>query len=354
MNYNINLNEDKIFDVLIIGAGPSGLFAAFEAASAGLFVCICETLSSYGGQCSVLYPEKFIYDIPGHIKISGKDLSDNLFMQLKRFDDLIEYNFNCEINFCNNIESGLFFLKTSNNLEIYAKTIIISSGGGSFAPNKPSTKNLEYFENLDKVHYKITDKSIYKNKIIAIAGGGDSAVDWAIGLSDISSKIYFIHRRDSLKADESSLKELYKIASSNKIEFKIPYIAEELNKDDYEKNKENQTYELILKNFNQEDLYEKIKIDYFLPFFGLKSDNKAIKNFGLEFNIRKKIIVNSFMRTNIDGIFAAGDIVEYDGKTKLLVSCFHESSVCVNSILEYLEKKYNKKKSSFMYSTSKF
>jgi thioredoxin reductase (NADPH) len=346
----------KIFDVLIIGAGPAGLFAAFEAASADLSVCISETLDVPGGQCSILYPEKAIYDLPGHVKISGFDLSNNLMEQLKRFNDLISFIFNSEICFFEKDENEkIFKLKNTNNQEILARTIIVASGGGSFVPNKPQVKNLQYFEKLDQIHYFVQNSLIYKNKTIAIAGGGDSAVDWALALSKNASKIFFIHRRDSMRCHPSSLKELYEIAENSHVEFKIPYIADEIlleNKNPVEN--DSRKMKIILRNFDNEDQKTQIEVDYFLPFFGLKNEIGEIKNWGIEFNSKNKIIVNNHMETNLDGIFGAGDIVFYEGKTKLLVSCFHESSVCVNSVLLYLEKNFGRKKVSFSYSTTKF
>jgi thioredoxin reductase len=338
----------KIFDVLIVGAGPTGLFAAFEAASSDLSVCVVETLGIPGGQCAVLYPEKAIYDLPGHVKISGLDLSNNLMKQLERFSALIEFVFNSEVCECLKIEDNLFALKTNNGLEIFAKTVLVSSGGGSFVPNKPQTENLETFEKLDRVHYLVKNSSIYSKKIIAIAGGGDSAVDWALGLSGIASKIFFIHRRHSMRCHPSSLKELYEIEKTKKIEFKIPFVAEKLEADN------DSGIKLILKNFEDENQFEEIKIDFFLPFFGLKNEIGRIKDFGFDFDSKKKIIVDNHMKTNIDGVFAAGDIVSYDGKTKLLVSCFHEASVAINSILEYMAKNHGRKMTSFSYSTTKF
>lgn len=348
----IKLIMQKIFDVLIIGAGPAGLFAAFEAASADLSVCVSETLEIPGGQCSVLYPEKAIYDLPGHVKISGLELSNNLMKQLERFGDLIEFVFNSEICFFQkDDEKNLFQLKNTNGQEILAKTIVIASGGGSFVPNKPNVKNLEHFEGLDKVHYLVKNSSVYKDKVIAIAGGGDSAVDWVLGLFEIASKIFFIHRRNAMRCHPSSLKALYELAETGKIEFKIPYIAEEIS---CENSLDSSKMKMILRNFDNEEESDEIEVDYFLPFFGLKSEIGEIKHWGIEFNSKNKIVVNNHMQTNLPGIFAAGDIIHYEGKTKLLVSCFHESSVCLNSILEYLEKNFGRKKASFSYSTTKF
>lgn len=352
----------KIFDVLIVGAGPAGLFAAFEAASADLSVCIVETLDIAGGQCSVLYPEKSIYDLPGHVKISGLELSKNLIKQLERFGALVEFVFNCEVCQCVKNEDNFFVLKFSQSSEeIFAKTVIVSSGGGSFVPNKPQTKNIEIFEECDRVHYLVKNSSVYENKVIAIAGGGDSAVDWALGLSGVALKIFFIHRRQSMRCHPSSLKQLYDIAQTKKIEFKIPYIAESLEVDfseHFQSQKFSKKIKLVLKNFDKDEAdegaFEEIEIDYFLPFFGLKSEIGGVKNFGIDFDFRKKIIVDNHMRTNIDGIFASGDIVSYEGKTKLLVSCFHEASVAVNSVLEYLAKMHGRKMTSFSYSTTKF
>lgn len=339
--------NNKIFDILIIGSGPSGLFAAFEACSSGLSVCLVETLDFIGGQCSVLYPEKFIYDLPGHIKITAIDFINNLMGQLDRFKNLIEFNPSSEILQIHKNEDNIFESSSKNQI-FFSKTILISSGCGSFIPNKPLVENLEEFENLGLVHFLVNNKALYQDKIIAIAGGGDSAVDWAINLSNVASKIYFIHRRQNMKCAESSLNELYDIAKTNKIEFYIPYISHKISRSS------ERLMKMELKNFDDEMLIKEIHIDYFLPFFGLKADISNIKKWGLDISSKHKIKVDNHMSTNLNGVFGSGDIIEYEGKTKLLVSCFHESSVAINSVLDYLQKNHNYKKTTFAYSTSKF
>lgn len=337
--------NNTIFDIAIIGAGPAGLFAAFQAGMQDLNAIIIDTLDIIGGQCSVLYPDKPIYDVAGQISITGRQLVDNLYTQMSRFNHKILLG--QQIENCNfNSEDKIFSLQTNAQQIIKARTVIIASGCGSFVPNKPQIENLEEFEKQDVIHYLVKNPQVYCDKTIAIAGGGDSAVDWAINLSNQAKKIYFIHRRDNFRAHPESIKRLYSIVESGKIEFKIPYVGCKIYK--------NQNISCLeLKNFNQENQIDQINIDYFLAFFGLKNEIGAIANWGLKFN-KNKLNVDNYMSSNIAGIFAIGDICDYPGKTKLLVSCFHEACVAINSISNYLVENFNRKAISFTYSTSKF
>ncbi len=338
----------KIYDVAIIGAGPVGLFAGFQCGLNNMTAIIIDTLDIIGGQCALLYPEKNIYDIPGHAEITGQNLVDNLKKQCDRFDHDFLLN-NQILKVVQNDE--IFYLETDKGIIINAKTILISAGNGAFTPNKPDIHHINHYENKS-VFYLINDINKFKDKTVAIAGGGDSAVDWSSMLikNKIAKKVYFVHRREDMRCHPNSLNELKNLAIDGSLEFQIPYVVDQLI-GDYENGILN---EILLKHFANEDLKITLKVDYFLPFFGLINDISVIKNWGLDI-IKNKIAVDySTMSSNISGIFAAGDICNYNGKTKLLVSGFHEAAVACNSIDSYLVSKFDKKSDPFYYSTSKF
>jgi len=206
-------------DVLIIGAGPVGMFCVFELGQLGIKSCLVDSLDEIGGQCSALYPEKPIYDIPAYPSISAENLINQINKQIKPFNPIINLEQKVvEIK----EENNSFIIKTSKEKLINAKCIIIAAGTGAFGPNKPPIKDIEEFEDKS-VFYSIQDKSIFRNKNLVIAGGGDSAVDWAIELAEESKKIYFIHRRSKLRAAPNSVKKLENLCSTGKVEMIIPY-----------------------------------------------------------------------------------------------------------------------------------
>jgi thioredoxin reductase (NADPH) len=339
--------NQKIYDIAIIGAGPVGLFAGFQAGMNDMKCAIIDTIDIVGGQCALLYPEKNIYDIPGHEKITGQHLVNNLKKQCDRFNhDFFLQNQVIDLKKKDNI----FELQTDKNLTIFAKTILIVAGNGSFNPNKPAIQNIEAFEDKS-VFYLINDINRFKNKIVAIAGGGDSAVDWTLMLlkNSIAKKVYFIHRRADMRCHQNSLLELKELEDkTDSLEFKIPYVVDNLIGENGKLEK------IILKNFNYENYKVDLEVDYFLPFFGLANDISVIKKWNLNIQKNKIIVESSSMKTNIEGIYASGDICEYDGKTKLLVSGFHEAAVACQNIDKYLIENFNKKSEVFHYSTSKF
>ena len=339
--------NQKTYDIAIIGAGPVGLFAGFQAGMSDMHCAIIDTIDIVGGQCSLLYPEKNIYDIPGHEKITGKNLIHNLKKQCDRFShDFFLQNQVIELNKRDN----LFELKTDKNLSIWAKTILVVAGNGSFNPNKPAIPNIETFENKS-VFYLINDINRFKDRIVAIAGGGDSAVDWTLMLlnNKIAKKVYFIHRREDMRCHQNSLLELKELEeNTNSLEFKIPYVVDNLIGENGKLNK------IIVKNFLDENYKVELEVDYFLPFFGLANDISMIRKWGLNIQKNKILVDSSNMKTNLYGIYASGDICEYGGKTKLLVSGFHEVAVACNNIGKYLIDNFGKKSEVFHYSTSRF
>ena len=325
-------------DVVIIGAGPVGLFTVHQLGIKGLKSEVIDNLDKAGGQCIELYPDKPIYDIPAVPECSGKSLTDNLLQQIKPFGTKVHLNERVqEIK----EDKGEWILKTNRSKTFVTPNIIIAGGVGSFEPRKLNLKELTKFEGKS-VFYSINDKSIFKDKKIAIAGGGDSAADWAIELSKTSKMVYFIHRRPKLRAAPSSVNKLKELEKKGKIEMIIPYQLDSL------EGKDGFIEKIILKNFNNERKY--LKVDYFLPFFGLSSNLGPLKEW--ELNIEKNLlnINQSTCQTSKEGIFAVGDICDYPGKLKLILTGFSEAAIAAHSCRK---KIYPNEILHFEYSTTK-
>ena len=300
-------------DVLIIGSGPVGLFSVFELGQLGIKSCVVDSLNEIGGQCSALYPEKPIYDIPAYPVIKAQELVEKLHKQIQPFKPSIILNQRVEKIF--DIKD-IFRIITSNETEIFAKCIFIAAGSGAFGPNKPPIKDIENYEKKS-VFYNIKDQSLFKDKLIAIAGGGDSAVDWAIELSKIAKKIYFIHRRSKLRAAPKNVEKLYDLCKQN-LELIIPYQLDNI------RGKNGLIETLTVKDLDNNK--KEIKVDYFLPFFGLSNDLGPIKDWEiqLEKNILK--VDQATCLTSRKRIYAIGDVCTYPGKLKLILTGFSEAA----------------------------
>ena len=328
-----------IYDIGIIGAGPSGLFVPFIAGIKKLSCIVFDSLDFIGGQCTALYPEKPIYDIPAFPFITARDLISNLEEQSKKF--------NTEVNLSESIisykkDGNIFILQTSKNREFKVRSIVLATGGGKFSPNRPPLEGIEEYQNKS-IFYSITDKSIFKGKNIAIAGGGDSAVDWALSLSEIARKIYFIHRRDKFKASPESISALEELAFDQRLEFVIPFqLKSIMGKSGFLK-----TLKVASLNGEERDL----EVDALLPFFGLMTDSSLIDTFQLEKCEGCVKVSQHNMRTSVAGIYAVGDIAHYEGKLKLILSGFSEVASAVYDIKKFL---YPDQIERFEYSTSIF
>ncbi len=301
-------------DAVIIGAGPVGLFSVFELGILGLNNHVIDNLDKIGGQCIELYPDKPIYDIPGVPNCTGELLIKNLLDQIKPFKP--EFHLNQRVNEIKKNDK-LWRVITSENKIFETPNIIIAGGVGSFEPRKVDIKNAEKFEGKG-FYYSVKDKSKFKDQIIAIFGGGDSALDWTLELSNIAKKIYLIHRREDFKGAPHTLSKIKEIAKTGKIEIKTFYKLTDVNGDlklnNIQIQKNNETKEVL-------------NIDSVIAFFGLKMELGPIANWGL--NLEEKcILVNTKnFQTNEDGIFAIGDICTYPGKLKLILSGFHEGAL---------------------------
>ena len=301
-------------DAVIIGAGPVGLFSVFELGILGLNAHVIDNLDKIGGQCIELYPDKPIYDIPGVPNCTGELLIKNLLDQIKPFKP--EFHLNQRVNEIKKNDK-LWKVVTSENKIFETPNIIIAGGVGSFEPRKVDIKNAEKFEGKG-FYYSVKDKSKFKDQIIAIFGGGDSALDWTLELSNIAKKIYLIHRREDFKGATYTLNKIREIAKTGKIEIKTFYKLMNVNGDLKLNNIE------IQKN---NEAKEVLNVDSVIAFFGLKMELGPIANWGLNL-VQKCILVNTKnFQTNEDGIFAIGDICTYPGKLKLILSGFHEGAL---------------------------
>ena len=300
-------------DVVIVGAGPTGLFCAHQLGIIGLKCEIVDNLDKIGGQCIELYPDKPIYDIPAVPECTGEELTNSLLEQIKPF------NFNFHLN--DRVqelkkENDNWIIKTTNGKEFHAPNVVIAGGVGSFEPRKFPTKSAEKFDGTS-VLYSIKDKSIFKDKSVAIFGGGDSALDWAIELSN-TSKVSLIHRRDEFRGATASVQKIKELSEKKLLIYLLKYSIKDV--------MGNGSLEEV--EIKSEDGESKIiKADYVLGFFGLIMQLGPIAEWGLNLD-KKTIPVNTEnFETNKKGIFAIGDICSYPGKLKLILSGFHEGAL---------------------------
>ena len=322
-------------DVIIIGAGPIGLFAIHQLGIKGLKAVVIDNLDKPGGQCIELYPDKPIYDIPAIPECTGKELTDRLLEQTKPFKT--KFYLNERVEEVKSKEDN-WSIKTSNNKEFIAPNIIIAGGVGSFEPRKLSLKNTDKFEGKS-IFYSVSNKEDFKNKNISIFGGGDSALDWALELSK-SSKITLIHRRKDFRGAQHTLEEIRKLEKQGKIRIKTPFQL-----DNVEGNEKIQS--ITIKDENGKS--EKIKTDIILSFFGLVMKLGPIAEWGLNMD-KKNISVNpNNFETNKKGIFAVGDICTYPGKLKLILSGFHEVAL---ASVECFKRARPNEKYKFEFTTS--
>ena len=322
-------------DVVIVGAGPVGLFAVHQLGITGLKSEVIDNLDKAGGQCIELYPDKPIYDIPGIPVCTGEELTKNLLKQIKPFKT--NFHFNERVQEISS-EGNKWIVKTSKNKVFSSPNIIIAGGVGSFEPRKLSLKEAEKYEGKN-IFYSVSDKSKFKGKQVSIFGGGDSALDWALELSKIS-KVTLIHRREGFRGAPHTLDEIKKLEKTGKLTIKTQYQLDSIEGD------KNIKY-INIKN-NEEKIL-KIETDYILSFFGLIMKLGPIAEWGLNMD-KKTISVNTEnFQTNKKGIFAVGDICTYPGKLRLILSGFHEAAL---ASVECFKRARPNEKYKFQFTTS--
>ena len=304
-------------DALIIGAGPTGLFTAHQLNLIGLSCEVVDNLDKIGGQCIELYPDKPIYDIPAVPECTGEQLTNNLINQLKPFD--IKFHLNQRVEEVKR-DNECWIVKTNSGNTFSTPNVIIAGGVGSFEPRKFSPKECEKFENKS-VFYSVKDKKIFDGKTVAIFGGGDSALDWAVELSK-NSKVNLIHRRDEFRGAQATISKMYELVKDGKINLFTKFQMASV--------KGNGQLESIdIKN--DEDEIKNIKADYALGFFGLIMQLGPIANWGLNLDKKTIEVDTEKFETNQKGIYAVGDICTYPGKLKLILSGFHEGALAARA-----------------------
>lgn len=307
-------------DIVIIGAGPVGLFAVFEAGMVKLKCHVVDALDMAGGQCAALYPEKPIYDIPGFPSILAQDLVENLKKQAAPFNPV--YHFGQRVEKVEKLATGNWQLATSTGTVITCKAIIIAAGCGAFGPNRPPMDGLEEYEGKS-VFYMVGKREDFRGKKVVIAGGGDSAVDWAISLSELTEKLYVIHRRPKFRCAPDSASKLEALAKAGKIEMVIPYQLDSLEGAD------GKLTSVIVSTL--EGNKRALPADVLLPFFGLAMELGPIAQWGLNLTGNHIAIDQSSCATSEPGIFAIGDIATYPGKLKLILAGFAEAATAAHS-----------------------
>jgi len=325
-------------DVAIIGAGPVGLFAIFELGMLKIRAHVIDTLPAVGGQCSALYPEKPIYDIPGFPSIEGQGLIDNLAAQAAPFDPV--YHLDQQVTSVEKREGG-WRVGTNKGTVIDCKAVIIAAGCGAFGPNRPPLANIEQFEGTS-VHYMVAKREDFRDQTLVIAGGGDSAVDWANSLAEVAKKIYMVHRRDKFRAMPESVSKMQALAEAGKIEFVVPYQLESLAGDG------TKLHAVGLKSMDGS--IREVEADHLLAFFGLSMELGPIANWGLDLHGNHIATQVGTSATSAPGIFAIGDIATYPHKLKLILCGFAEAAQAAHAIRDivYPDTAYH-----FEYSTSK-
>lgn len=313
------MHTNEVYDVTIIGGGPTGMFAAFYAGMRELKTKIIETLPVLGGQIEIMYPEKNIFDIGAFPYIKGSDLIQQLSKQMDPFET--------EVCLEENVlkirkEDDVFILKTDKGTH-YSKTILITTGQGSFEPRKLTFDYNESYENTN-LHYYVSQLDTYKDKTVVICGGGDSAVDWALTLEDIAKKVYVVHRRDKFRALEAPVT----LMKNSSVEIITPYKPEALIGD------KEKIHEVRFKETRGDETIT-LPVDHLIVSYGFVSDNRQLEEWGLETE-HANVKVSQRMESNIPGIYAAGDVATYDGKVKLIATGFGEAPTAINSIIQYL------------------
>ena len=319
-------------DILIIGAGPTGLFAVFEAGLLKLKCHLIDALPQAGGQCSEIYPKKPIYDIPGFPEVLAGELVDNLMEQIKPFQPGFTLGERAET--IEKLNDGSFIVTTNKGTQHHAPIVAIAGGLGSFEPRKPLLQNLAKYED-NGVAYIIKDPEIYRNKRVVIAGGGDSALDWSIFLADLAAEVTLVHRRNEFRGALDSVEKVQYLKNEGKIHLITPAEIVGLN------GSEKLESVAIRKTSNaSEDI--NLEVDNFIPLFGLSPKLGPIGDWGLEIE-KNAIKVDTFdYQTNIPGIYAIGDVNTYPGKLKLILCGFHEATLMCQSAYQriYPDKKY--------------
>jgi thioredoxin reductase (NADPH) len=327
-------------DAIIIGAGPVGLFAVFELGLLDIKAHLIDILPKVGGQCAELYPEKPIYDIPGFPVITGQELVDNLSKQIHPFEPTFHLGEMVErLETLGTADKPLFRIATDAETVLEAKVVIIAAGGGSFQPKRPPTPGVEAYEGKS-VFYAVRKMEHFRGRRVVIAGGGDSALDWALNLHPVASRVTLVHRRDEFRAAPHSVNSMRALVAENRMDLAIAQLAGL-------KGADGQLSAVTLRGADQATF--DLECDDLLAFYGLTMKLGPVAEWGL--NLNENLVPTDTQRfeTNVPGIFAIGDIITYPGKLKLILSGFHEAALAAQRAHHYV---YPDKKLLFQYTTS--
>ncbi|TGA96081.1 NAD(P)/FAD-dependent oxidoreductase [Sporolactobacillus shoreae] len=314
--------REDLYDITIIGGGPTGLFAAFYAGLRQMKVKIIESLPQLGGQLGTLYPEKEIFDVAGFPRIKAKDLVKNLVEQTRQFSPKIVLDEN--VQSLVRLGDGTFSIIAESGNSHLTRTVVITAGVGAFSPRPLKIEGAEAYETTN-LHYYVDDVQKFAGKKVAILGGGDSAVDWANTLEPIASKVTIIHRRDQFRAHETSVEEM----NQSKVRVLTPFTAKEII------GKGDRVEKLVVEEVKGDRL-EVLPIDDLIVNYGFVSALGPIKDWDLEFD-KNSIVVNTKMETSMPGVYAAGDIASYPGKIKLIATGFGEAPTAVNNAKHFID-----------------
>lgn len=335
----MKLGQPHRTDIVIIGAGPVGLFAVFQFGMLKMKCHVIDSLEEIGGQCTALYPEKPIYDIPGYPSILAGDLIKQLEEQAQPFQPV--FHLSQKVMGLNRGNDSRFRVTTTAGVDIDCAAVVIATSSGAFGPNRPPLENLTEYEGKS-VFYMVRKREDFRDKTVVIAGGGDSAVDWAISLSEVAKKIYFVHRRDKFRAAPDSVDKLNVIAVTGKIEMMIPYQLQSL------EGKDGLLSSVTLADLENRE--KKIAADVLLPFFGIVPQTGAMADWGVKLENHRILVDPATMRTNLEGVFAIGDVAQYTGKLKLILTGFSEAAVAAHAAYPLL---FGGREVHFIYSTMK-
>lgn len=323
-------------DICIIGAGPVGLFAVFEAGLLKMRCHLIDALPQVGGQLSEIYPQKPIYDIPGYPEVKAQDLVDNLMDQIKPFNPT--FTLGERVDHLAKQDDGSFVVTTSDKTKIHAQVIVIAGGLGCFEPRKPVLENLEHFEGKG-VTYMVKNPETFRNKKVVLAGGGDSALDWAIFLSDVAERVTLVHRNETFRGAPDSAAKVFDMANNGKIDLILSANLKGIGGNGV-------LNSVMLESKSKEEI--KIDADFLIPLFGLSPKLGPIADWGLSIDKNAIEVDTTDYSTGVDRIYAIGDINTYPGKLKLILCGFHEAAIMMHSAFKYV---YPDQKLSFKYTT---
>lgn len=331
-------NEIIDTDVVIIGAGPVGLFAVFELGLLGLKAHLIDILDRAGGQCTELYPEKPIYDIPAYPIISGQELTDKLLQQIAPFN--AGMHFGHMVTSCVRNDEGAFDVRTDHGLHLRAPVVVIAAGGGSFVPKKPPIAGIDAYEHIS-VHYAVRSMERFRGQRLVIVGGGDSALDWTLNLQPIAAHVTLVHRRDNFRAAPDSVEKMKALVDAGLMDVRYGQITS--------LEGEHGQLSAIHMQDNEKNMH-RLACNQLLPFFGLTMKLGPVAEFGLELHEGNLIKVDTEQfQTSQHGIFAIGDINWYPGKLKLILSGFHEAALMAQGAFRICRPN---EKLRFQYTTS--